>query len=97
MLKGIIKEVTFSDVYGKGTYQFATNADNLGSWTTDGERPGDFTIAREVAVSNTEDTGGTEDTQEKENNYVDPDNPVSIVDGEFTLMMIPQTLPKELS
>lgn len=32
MLKGIIKEVTFSDVYGKGTYQFATNADNLGSW-----------------------------------------------------------------
>lgn len=95
MLKGIIKEVTFSDVYGKGTYQFATNADNLGSWTTGGERPGDFTIAREIMVSNTEDTGGTEDTQEKENNYVDPNNPVSIVDGEFTLMMIPQTLPKE--
>ncbi len=99
MLKGTIKKVTFSGVYGKGIYKFAAHTGDAGSWTIpDNETAGSFIIERDVTVSNTEDTGNTEvagSTQDKENNYVDPDNPVSIVDGEFTLMMIPQTLSKE--
>lgn len=99
MLKGSIKKVTFSGLYGKGIYKFAAKTDDandVGSWTIPtGEKTIDFIIERNVTMSNTEDTGSMADAQGKENNYVDSDNPVSIVDGEFTLMMIPQTLPKE--
>lgn len=143
MLKGIIKKVAFSNVYGTGVYTFpssstgtgtsvATNSSttinssaatrtfaatrassatdaSIGSWSIpDGTGTTSFTIEREVSLGTTDtgsdggngNTGGSGDSGNAGSSgsnggsiYVDPDAPVNIVDGEFTLMMIPQELP----
>lgn len=143
MLKGTIKKVTFSNVYGTGVYTFpssstgtgtsaATNSSttinssaatrtfaatrassatdaSIGSWSIpDGTGTTSFTIEREVSLGTTDtgsdggngNTGGSGDSGNAGSSgsnggsiYVDPKVPVNIVDGEFTLMMIPQELP----
>ena len=143
MLKGTIKKVTFSNVYGTGVYTFpssstgtgtsaATNSSttinssaatrtfaatrassatdaSIGSWSIpDGTGTTSFTIEREVSLGTTDtgsdggngNTGGSGDSGNAGSSgsnggsiYVDPNVPVNIVDGEFTLMMIPQELP----
>lgn len=80
MLAGEITEVSLSGVYGKGGYSFET-----GVWTiVKDEKTTGFSITKKVELPG----------EEKRNDIYTPSG-TSVVDGELTFMMIPQTLPKE--
>lgn len=80
MLAGEITKVSLSGVYGKGVYSFET-----GGWTiAKDEKTTGFSITKKVELPG----------EEKRNDIYTPSG-TSVVDGELTFMMIPQTLPKE--
>ena len=89
MLKGTIKSVTISGVYGEGTYQIGADG-----WTIPQKaEKRDFVVtlgydSKPDATNEEPDT----DTGKGSGMYQDKDMP--IVKDEYTFMMIPQTLPE---
>lgn len=81
MLGGKIKSVTLKNVYGKGSHR-------IGSSVWSPQSPRDFTVAFDGEGMNLPST-------DKDNNNFYTGEGSSIVDGDITLMMIPQTLPAD--
>lgn len=90
MLKGTIKSVTISGVYGEGTYQIGAEG-----WTIpqgdDKKREFVVTLGNDSKPDATNEEPDT-DTGKGSGMYQDKDMP--IVKDEYTFMMIPQTLPE---
>ncbi|WP_290091708.1 fimbrillin family protein [uncultured Bacteroides sp.] len=89
MLKGTIKSVTISGVYGEGTYQIGADG-----WTIPQKaekRKFVVTLGNDSKPDATNEEPDT-DTGKGSGMYQDKDTP--IVEDEYTFMMIPQTLPE---
>lgn len=90
MLKGTIKSVTISGVYGEGTYQIGAEG-----WTIpqgdDKKREFVVTLGNDSEPDAANEEPDT-DTGKGSGMYQDKDMP--IVKDEYTFMMIPQTLPE---
>lgn len=86
MLGGKITSVTLRGVYGSGSHVIGSDA-----WSTSGSVR-TFRVERSIELEDGADTSDNDYTGD-DNVYTKPGT--SILDGEFTFMMIPQTLPAE--
>lgn len=87
MLKGTIKKVTLSNVYGEGTYPIGADA-----WTMQGtQRSFEVEV---VKSGDTADASG-EETEGRAGNSIYENEGTPVVEGDYTFMMVPQTLPDD--